>query len=357
MGAAATFDRRLASLLAEHSLPRPQRRVTLRDANADAYVGLLLELLGRGRLNRTFPPRQRLENLFRVLAPATNHHLYRSLEIGPRTGLPGERMVTRVQADRALADRVCRDAEEWNPDLARDPIAASLPEEEEHLRRYRYHRTLRERPIQPSFAVDFELRRFDEATDTTQLLVTLDRFDLGEELFARYTVHLTHAAGGFRRPQVRLDGGRLEVGESFRNLVARATVHDSELAFLLLSEIPSLTVESVARSRVGPLYAAGMDGPRELQAILEAHRGELVLAFPTDRTATDVGRDSNADPFARGYREFLPPEARQLVEARRGRLGYRVRRQRKLVSTPGIAPALHDFLERKGSPCLVYTLG
>ena len=72
---------------------------------------------------------------------------------------------------------------------------------------------------------------------------------------------------------MRLDGGRLEVGESFENLIARATVHDSELAFLLLSETPSLTVESVARSRVGPLYAAGMDGPSALQPILERHPG------------------------------------------------------------------------------------
>ena len=357
MGAATTRDRRLASLLAEGSLLRPQRRVTLREANADAYVGLLLELLGRGRLNRTFPPRRRLENLYRALAPAANHHLYRSLEIGTRTGLPGEKMITRVQADQALADRVCHDEEERDPGVLRDRAAASRPDEDLHLRRYRYHRALRERPVQPSFAAGFELRRFDQARGTTHLVATVDRFDLGEELFARTTVHLAHTAGGWSRPLVRLDGDRLEVGESFENLIARATVHDSELAFLLLSETPSLTVESVARARVGPLYAAGMDGPPELQPLLERHPGELVLALPTDRTAIDVGRDSSADPFAVGYREFLPPEARELVEERRRRLGYRVRRQRKLVSTPGVAPALRGFLQQKGTPCLIYTLG
>ena len=72
--------------------------------------------------------------------------------------------------------------------------------------------------------------------------------------------------------------------------------------------------------------------------------------------AVDIREDRNQDPFAVGYREFLAPEARALVEELRARRGYRTYRERKLVCTRGIAPRLRALLEEMGKPCVIYTL-
>jgi hypothetical protein len=187
-------------------------------------------------------------------------------------------------------------------------------------------------------------------------VATLDRFDLSEELFARYTVHLSHRAERWSRSQVRLEGDDVEASRGFENLVARTTAHDSELALILLADVAVLNVESVHRCRIGPLYAAGFNGPPSLQAVMDDHPGEFVLSLPSDRAAVDIRRDSNDDPLAMGYRELIGDEARELVEARRAELGYRVRRERKFVCTPRVEAGLRAFLEERGKRCVVYTI-
>lgn len=346
----------LAALLATGSLLEPQPRVVLRGEAANGYVRLLRALLDRSRLNTSFPDRRRVGNLLAVLAPEGNHLNYNELEIGGRTGLPTERMITRVQADLAVAQKVCRDEEKRCPELRSQPVKPSSPEDDRHLRRYRYHRRLLDQPPQPSFAQRFQLRRVDKDRGSVQLTAILDRFDLSEELFARYTVHLAHTAEGWARSQVRVDGDRLEVSDNFANLLARTTAHDSEIAFILLSEIPSLKVESVSRCRIGPLYGAGMSPPKGVAELLEEQPGELVLCFPAERTAVDINQDSSDDPFEIGFRDFIGEQARHLVEARRSALGYHVRRQRKMVSTAGVAPSLRELLRQRRSSCVLYTL-
>jgi hypothetical protein len=317
---------------------------------------MLLALLAASRINRSFPDRQHLQGLLAQLDPSMNHYLYDWIEIGTRTGMPSERSLTRVQADLAMADKVCQDEEARDPGLQHQPLQPSRYDDDIHLRRYRYHRQLLETPVQPSFALSTELRWADRDRKTAFFITVLDRFDLSEELLVRYTIHLGHGAEGWTRSQVRVEDDTIELTRNFKNLVARTTAHDSELAFLLLSEVPSLTVESVKRCRIGPLYAAGMAGPAAIQALVDDMPGELILALPTDHTAIDIERDSNDDPLAIGYREFIGAEACELVEERRRQLGYRVRRQRKLVCTPGIAARLRTFLKERKTPCVVYTL-
>jgi hypothetical protein len=346
----------LAALLASTSMLKPQGRLTLRGQSAQSYVAMVVALLERSRLDRSFPDRHRLQNLLRLLGPEANHHLYDEIEIGSRTGLPSERMVTRLRADREVAAQICRDEEARNPGLDTAEVKPSTPSDDLSVRRHRYNRSLQEADIPPSFTVSYELRRIEAGTKTAHFATVLDRFDLSEELYARYTILLRHRADAWTRAQVRLEGDRLELTRNFVNLVARTTAHDSELAFIVLSRIPSLTIESVTRSRIGPLAAAGIDAPAEVRALTDRHPGEFVLSLPTDRTALDIRRDHNGDPMSISYRDFLAPRARDLVETVRSKLGYHVHRQRKFVCTPKIAPELRKLLKTMGRPCVIHTL-
>lgn len=344
MAPGATLGRTLEGV----RLFSPQERTRLAGDRATAYVEMVVALLAAGRLNRSFPDSRRLIALHGFLAPAACHHLYEDLEIGLSTGLPTERSVTRVHADHQLAPTVVGREEER-------PVVASRPEDRKRDRNYRYHRALSEADVAPAFALDLDLRRVDTDRRRAHFRTILDRFDLATETFVRYTILLSHAADRWNVPQVRLTGDDLEYTENFRNLVARTTGHDAELAFLLLSEARSIEVESVTRTRIGPLLFAGSAGPPRLQAIVDADPGQFVLCLPTDRAGIDIESDSAGDPFALGYRDLLPPEARQLVEARREGLGYHVRRERKFVATPGVAGALRDLLADLGKPSVVYS--
>jgi len=347
-----TAPDRLAELLAEKTLLRTQARLSLRGSKASSYVALLLGLLARSRLNRSFPTRRPLETLFRFLAPVGNHFLYDTMEIGARTGLPTERMVTQVQADAGVAERVVRDEEARDPTIAGHSTAASTPEHDLYQRRYRYHRELREATLAPSFELRSRLRRV-EPDGAIYLTCVLDRFDMSEELFVRYTADLRYRATG--RPRLRIQNDHVILEETFENELARSALHDSELAFILLSAIPGVELETVNRSRIGPLYASGLSGPPDLQTVLDEHPGELLLSFPTDRSSVDIAEDFGSDPLSIGYREFLSGASRAMVETRRRELGYATERRRKFVCTPKLLDPLRKWLSERDTTCVIYS--
>ena len=294
---------------------------------------MLVKLVEAGRLNSSFPDQRPLSALYRFLSPSENHYNYDTLDVGLRTGLPTEREITRIQTDRQVADDVVREEERRQPTLASMELAPSEPSDDRFLRSYRYHRALLETEVLLSFSMELDLRWVVSEKRTAAFITVLDRFGLSEEMFCRHNIFLRHTAERWSRPLVRLEGDDLDYTVNFQNLVAKTTADDSELAFILLSDIKSVALESVTRTRVGPLSFAGAEGAPELQAIVDAHPGEFILSLTSDRTAVDIGEDSNGDPFTRGYREALAPEARELVEQRREALGYHVRRERKFVCT------------------------
>ncbi|MAG56330.1 MAG: hypothetical protein CMJ83_08580 [Planctomycetes bacterium] len=330
----------------------PQARYELRGRAAETYARSVRRLVAGGRLNRFFPDARSLVALFDLLAPSGSQGTHDEIEVGLGTGLPTERMVTRVQADASIAAEACHDAEAIDPTL-RD-LAAGANADDAFVRRYRYHRALLAHPPPPSFSMRRELRRADPEARAAWLTVTLDRFDLAAECFVRYTILLRHEDPRWSRSQVRLDEDDLEVSENFDNLVARATARDAELVFILLSRVPSITVENVTRCRVGPLWFAGIEAPDPIRDLLADHPGEFILSLPLDRADVSGRAHRNGDPFGLGYREALSRAARGEVDELRKELGYHVRRERKFVCTPGAAQALRDQLKRSKKPCVIY---
>jgi len=331
-----------------------QERVRLEVQAAGTYVRMLLGLLDAARLNRFFCDRRRLRRLYQLLDPAENHYNYTNLEIGLRTGLPSERSVSRIMADAEIAPRVVQRESQRDPKLSSAAPDHSEPTDDEALRSFRYFSDLVDAELLPGFGLEPELCRIDEHSSVLQ--VVLDRFDLGEELFSRYTVRMSHRSKGLLRSQLRIKDERAEWSSNFRNLVSRTCAHDAELAFILLSSIEQIDVESVVRTRIGGLCFAGVQGPPVLQSLLDNHPGEFVLSLTTERASIENAADSNGDPFVQVYKDALDPQSRSLVQARQEEFGYHVRRERKFVCTPGVKPALRSLLKELDSPCVIYQL-
>jgi hypothetical protein len=355
---AVAEKRKAAAVRAALSVPErlfeAQEKFVLRDRTADAYIAMLARLLKSSRLNRHFPDRHGIAGLYRMMGPHESHFQYDSVEIGMATGLPAEKAVTRVQADRSVAPDVVEKELARSPQLADARVPESKPGDDRFERNYRYHRTLLQTPILPTFFMDLQLRRVEPETQTASFITVLDRFDLSEEMFCRYTIDLAHTAMRWSRPLVELEGDDLRYTRKFESRIAKTAAHDSELAFLLLSDLKGVSVESVTRTRIGPLVFAGTAGPAPLQKLVDEHPGDFILSLTTDRAAIDIGTDSSGDPLSHGYREFLTPEVRVAVERRRIELGYHVRRDRKFVCTRAVKPALKAYLKEQGTPCVVY---
>lgn len=200
----------------------------------------------------------------------------------------------------------------------------------------------------PTSAVDVRLRRKERAR--TDLEVVHERLDAATGCPVRYTVHLAQRGA---RP-VSLKGDDLPVASRrFVHLMERNAGADAEVAFLLVSDLPGVTVEEIVCGQIGPLQFAGVDAPPVIAEALAAVPGGFVLHLPLDRAGVAVAEDRNRDPFRGLYREALGPDARATVEARRDALGYRVAKERRLICTPALEGPLRAALLRAGHNLVV----
>lgn len=258
--------------------------------------------------------------------------------------------MTDVRLGNAVLRESSRDALE--AEARRTGSAAA----ERRLRRYDYHASLLKSALPQSFELNLALRKIDPRSHTAFFTVTLDRYDITESVFVRYTIHLAQTADRWRRQQVELVGDDLAYTENFRNAISRFAADEAEFAFILLSDLPNVKVEEVVRGRVGPMYFRGVQMPEEWKALFDTCPDAFVLHFPSDSASLSLARSGSADPLATLYGDFLKGEARQALDEKIRFLGYKVWKERKFTCTADVEAPLRDLLRRRGSPSVVRSI-
>ena len=307
-------------------------------------------LVQAGRLNRYFPDPSGLDALLRCLSPAVRPGDFQGLELNLRTGLPAEPAVGRVLSERDLSEKFLAGL-----DLAALRARTSPSEADQRLlRQAAYHQELLGANLPRRVRLDLALRRVESERQRAFFTTVFERFDPTEELFVRYTVQLYQQHGRWTRNLVELVGDDLEATGPFRSVISRYHADEAEFAFVLLSELPAITVEEVVRARVGPLWFEGVEMPTDFALLLAAHPGSFVLHLPSERAGLGVREDGNRDPFSPTWRESLEPEARELARNKAEALGYHVYKERKFACTKAVAAPLGALLKERGSPCVIY---
>jgi hypothetical protein len=297
---------------------------------ADGYVAALRRLRAVGRPGAQFPDARRVDAHLSFLGPAGSRGTSDGIDVDPETGMPALRELLRVRADRDLAERFLVEHGDTLPAKAA------------------YYRALAAADVMPTTALDVRLRSAGKHRASFE--VVHDRLDAAAGCFLRYTIHLeqrgeTHVA--LRRGDLSAPTAR------FQALAMRYASADAEVAFLLFAELDDVRVTEVTRGQLGPLHFRGVPAPALVEEALAAAPDGFVLHLPLERAALDVAEDRCRDPFARMYRDALGPDARAAVEARRGRLGYRVAKDRRLACTPGLEAPLTAALGRAGARLVV----
>ncbi len=330
-------------------MSRPPR-TTLGVEAAEIYVAMVRRLVQAGRLNRFFPDVAALDSLLRFLAPSGRPGPYPGLELNLRTGLPAEPAVGRVLSEWDLSEKFL-----GGLDLAALRGKASPSAAEQRLlEQAAFHEELLRSSLPRRTRLDLALRRIEGEQQRAFFTTVFERFDPTEELFVRYTVQLYQHHGRWTRNLVELQGDDMEATGPFRNVISRYHADEAEFAFILLSELPAITVEEVVRCRVGPLWFEGVEMPPEVAALMQDHPGSFVLHFPTERAGLAVREDGNRDPFSLTWREALEPAARELAVQKAEALGYHVYKERKFACTRAVAEPFTELLKERGYRCVVY---
>ncbi len=292
-----------------------------------------------------------MENLVYLLRPSTNRGLSDKIRVNLKNGLPDEPDIGRIIADKDVCDKLLRDHDLDSVRLRQDEASKRL------MNRLDYYREVQKRELPERFRLDLKLKRIDEKAETADFIAIFERFDPGEGVFTRYTIHLRHTNDRWSKPKVELQGDDLRYTEGFRNVISRYSSHEAEFAFILLSDVPGIEVEEVSRGRIGPLWMNGVPAPRPIHKLLEKYPGNAILNFPFERVfiaETETSTDGNRDPFSGLYRQSLQGESREIADARAAKLKYVVHKDRKFACTKPILAPLRDALNELGRPCVVY---
>lgn len=319
-------------------------------AQADDYVTRLQSAVRAARLNAFFPPWRALAAHLGFLGPSGSKGLYETLQLSARSGLPSAREVLRVKIDRDLAADF----------LARTRAGPAPAADSRMARKIGYYEALLAAEVMPSGRLTLALRQHLPEEGLARFRLVLDRFDLADGQFVRYTLLLTQRDPSWRDPRVHQDEDLDAPTEGFRRIVSRLASHDAELALVLLSRYAHLQVEDVRRGRVGPLWLAGTAPHPALIPLLDPARGPCaggpapwILCLPEDRAGLEVGPDASLDPFAPLLREAVGAESREVLDARARELGYRVSRSRKFVCPQPLVAPLSALCRELGAPCIV----
>lgn len=294
----------------------------LQGAAAESHLAALRALLAVARPGAQYPDGRAFAERLRFLGSP--------LEIDPRSGLPALRALTQVDADRALA-----------PEFL-EKHAAALPD-----RAPRY-RALLEAPLEPLHRVQVRLMHRDGGASRIQILRDLS--DPASGCLVRFTVIALQRGEG----QVSFVRGDLSrANPRFSAAVEEAASGDAELALLALARLPGLTPEDVVRGQLGPFCTATTPGPALTAPALAAAPDGAILHLALERAGVTVPEDRCLDPLASLYRDALGGEPRAQVEGLRGRLGYRVVKERRLVCTPALEGPLKALLAASGTRLVV----
>lgn len=278
---------------------------------------LLAQALGALRLNRHFPPWERVQASLRALAELPG------LELDPRSGMPSGPAWMRLRAEVAEAPRSLERLRGLGP--LSGPEGARARAREAALTR------LAALELPPLRQVEVALRHRDG--DRASWRVTVDRLDLATGTLARYTLIL---AG---RPGRHVSEGELELQASagFQRDLEVLAAEDAALAFALLRQ-RGLEVEEVVRGVIGPALLPGLGPAPELP------RGAGALSAALERASLDLGAAGLVDdPLAT---DAVLPAARS---------GFGLAASRKWAVHPADRAALGAWLRERGSRGLVYS--
>lgn len=319
--------------------------------HAETYCKLVEGLIRGGKPNNSFPSGRGVANLVYLLRPSTNRGLSNDVRVNLKNGLPSEPDIGRVIADKDICEKVLRSHDLASVRSRTDEASMPL------VHRLDYYLDVQKRELPERFRLDLKLKRIDEKAQTADFIAVFERFDPGEGVFTHYNIHLRHQSDRWTKPQVELKGDDLKVTEAFRNVISRYSSDEAEFAFILLSDVPGITVEEVSRGRIGPLWMAGVPAPPAIEDLLKKHPGNVILNFPYEKVfvpEVEGKEDDNRDPFARLYRTSLGQENKQLADARAEKLGYIVHKERKFACSKPILNPLRDLCKELGKPCVIY---
>lgn len=323
----------------------------LKDDKAEVYCNLVESLIKGGKPNSFFPSGKGIENLIYLLRPSTNRGLTNEVQVNLRVGLPSEPNIGRVIADKDICSKFLRSNDVEAIYSRQDEATKRL------INRINYYKDVEKRELPQRFSLELKLKRTNNQDQTADFIALFERYDPGEGLFTRYSIDLRHQHQRWSKPKVELQGDDLRYTEEFRNVISRYSSDEAEFAFILLSDVPGITVLEISRGRIGPLWMNGIPAPAPITELLEKYPGNAILNFPYEKVfvpEVEGKTDDNRDPFMRLYRDSLDKEERSIANARATKLGYIVMKDRKFCCTRPILNPLKELLTRLGKPCVLY---
>ncbi|HIB66377.1 MAG TPA: hypothetical protein EYO33_15010 [Phycisphaerales bacterium] len=323
----------------------------LKGQQAETYCKLLEGLIRGGKPNNTFPSGRGLANLIYLLRPSTNRGLVDEVRVNLRNGLPDEPDIGRVIADKDICHKVLRSHDIASVRSRQDDASRRL------VNRLDYYLDVEKRELPERYRLDLKLKRVNEKEQSADFIAVFERFDPGEGVFTMYQIHLRHQSDRWSKPKVELQGDDLKYTEEFRNVISRYSSDEAEFAFILLSDVPGITVQEISRGRIGPLWMKGVPCPPQVAELLEKNPGNVILNFPYEKVfvpEVEGKEDANRDPFGRLYRQSLGAENKELADARAAKLGYVVHKDRKFSCSKPILNDLKKLCADLGKPCVIY---
>lgn len=284
-------------------------------ALSDLRAVTLAQALGALRLNRHFPPWERVQASVQAMGELG------ALSLDPSAGMPAGTAWMRLNAELAEAEA----------SLTRLRALGPLPEPEASRVRVRQAVLERLRAVEPVPLRQVHVALRHREGDRASWRVVVDRLDLSTATLARYSL----VVGG--RPGRHVSDGDLELqaSEGFQRDLEVLAAEDAALAFALLRQ-RGLDVSEVVRGQIGPALLPGA-GPVDLGLAQGA------LSACLERASVDLQAGQVDDPLAQ---DVVLPGARS---------GFGLSASRKWAVHPQDRPALAAWLRERGSRGLVYS--
>ncbi|MBU1240728.1 hypothetical protein KKF84_05090 [Myxococcota bacterium] len=300
------------------------------------YLERLGNLVAGVDCSRYYPSMSAFTGALHLWEPCLDPFVNRSLQLDEVSDLPAESAYTRLANELKLFQR------ERNGGIC-------------SLRKLRspYYALLEQTPFPRLFSLDLHFRGFSQSPNSARFRAVLDRFDLSEGVLVRYTIDFVHEDSLWQPSLVRLGEGVSRVSRILRNALSTSCQDEAELAVIILSRLPGITVQQLIRGRLGPLWRQGKPMASPFLEILSEVEGTLLLHLPLDGIFTDLKDDCNLDPMANLYRNTLSEESSLTMEKMAQNLGYRVLKERRVAlwSPKGVARCAHQLAKK--SPHLI----
>lgn len=315
----------------------------LAGADLDGYCGMLAGLVQAGRLGSAYPDPFVCSAYVANLSATARAGVYDCIDLSA-AGLPTFKDALSVKIDKDLAPAfiAAQEARAAEGRLPAPRAAAKLA----------YLRRLAPAELKPLNRLEVRLRKVDRARSSAFFEVVYDAYPLSSQQFTRYTVRLEQADKAWGSAFLERSGDYSAPTAEFRSRLERCAQDESELLFLILGGIDGVRVEEITRTRIGPFWSRWTGWPKGWPGGREGG----VLHFPLDRASVELPADVNNDPFEGMYRDFLSGAAKDVVQERVAKLGYRVQKDRKFACAGPAGAALRKLLAAGGTRNIVYEI-